>query len=72
MYLTGMKRTVFNKVEGELEAMKRYLSLRLYFHKANEPSILTDLPVAFQTEVFTTVNVENIDIMFTTAYNELV
>ena len=67
-----MKRTVFNKVEGESEAMKRYLSLRLYFHKANEPSILTDLPVAFQTEVFTTVNVEIIDIMFTTAYNELV
>ena len=66
-----MKKKVFNKVEGKSEAMKRYLPLRLYFHKANEPSILTDLPVVFQTEVFTSVNVENIDVMFTTAYNEL-
>ena len=58
MYLTGMKRTVFKKVEGKSEAMKRYLSLRLYFHKANELSILSDPPVVFRTEVFTSVNVE--------------
>ena len=67
-----MKKTVFNKMQGKSEAMNRYLSLRLFFHKANEPSILTDLLVVFQTEVFTSINVENIDEMFTTAYNELV
>ena len=67
-----MKKIVFNKVQGKSGAMKRYLSLRLYFHKANEPSILTNLLAVFRTEVFTSANVENIDVMFTTAYNKLV
>ena len=48
MYLTGMKKAVNNKVLDESEAVKWYLSLRLHFHKANEPSILTDPPVVFR------------------------
>ena len=42
-----MKKTVVNKVLGESEAVKWYLPLRLNFHKANEPSILTDPSVVF-------------------------
>ena len=52
MCLTGMKKTVANKVMGESEAVKWYLSLRLHFHKGYEPSILTDPPVVFRTEAF--------------------
>lgn len=72
MYLTGMKKTVANKVLGESEAVKWCLSLRLHFHKANEPSIFTDPLVVFRTEVFISVNVGNVNAMFTAASNELV
>ena len=67
-----MKKAVVNKVLGESEAVKWYLPLRLNFHKANEPSLLTDPSVVFWTEVFTSVNVENINTMFAAAYNKLV
>ena len=72
MYLTGIKKTVVDKVLDESEAVKWYLSLRLHFHKTNKPITLTEPLVVFRTEVFTSVNVENIDAMFAAAYNELV
>ena len=67
IYLIGIKKIVVNNVLGESKTLKYYLSLILNFHKANEPSILTNPPAVFLTEVFTSVNVEYIDGMFTGA-----
>ena len=67
IYLIGIKKIVVNNVLGESKTLKYYLSLMLNFHKANEPSILTNPPAVFLTEVFTSVNVEYIDGMFTGA-----
>ena len=69
--LTELKDVVVNKVLVETQALKWYVTLKLNFHKANDPAVITEPPVVFRTEVFTSVNVEDIDAMFHAVYNEL-
>ena len=45
--------------------------MKLNFHKANDPAVITEPSVVFRTEVFTSLNVEDIDAMFHAVYNEL-
>ena len=69
--LTELKDIVVNKVLVETQALKWYVTLKLNFHKANDPAVITEPPVVFRTEVFTYVNVEDIGAMFHAVYNEL-
>ena len=51
--------------------MKWYITLALHFRKANETTILTEPHVTFRTEAFTSFNADNMDKMFSAAYNTL-
>ena len=69
--LTELKDIAVNRVLVETQALKWYVTLKLTFHKANDPAVITEPSVVFRTEVFTSVNVEDIDAMFHAVYNEL-
>ena len=69
--LTELKDVVVSKVLVETQALKWYVTLKLNFHKANDSAVITEPPVVFRTEVFTSVNVEDIDAMLHALYNEL-
>ena len=69
--LTELKDVFVNKVLVETQALKRYITLKLNFHKANDPAVITEPPVIFRTEVFTSVNVDDIDAIIHAVYNEL-
>ena len=62
--LTELKDIAVNRVLVETQALKWYVTLKLTFHKANDPAVITEPSVVFRTEVFTSVNVEDIDAMF--------
>ena len=62
--LTELKDIAVNRVLVETQALKWYVTLKLIFHKANDPAVITEPSVVFRTEVFTSVNVEDIDAMF--------
>ena len=69
--LTELKDIAVNRVLVETQAPKWYVTLKLTFHKANDPAVITEPSVVFRAEVFTSVNVEDIDAMFHAVYNEL-
>ena len=69
--LTDLRDIVVNSVLVETLPVKWYVTLKLNFHKANDPAVITEPPVVFRTEVFTSLNVEDIDAMFHAVYNEL-
>ena len=69
--LTELKDIAVNRVLVETQALKWYVTLKLTFHKANDPAVITEPSVVFRTEVFTSVNVADIDAMFHAVYNEL-
>ena len=56
---------VVGKVLLENQNVMWYITLTLDFHEANESFILQTTPhVTFRTEVFTSLNADNIDAMF--------
>ena len=69
--LTELKDIFVNKILVQTQALKWYVTLKLNFHKANDPAVITEPPVVFRTEVLISVNVEDIDAMFHAVYNEL-
>ena len=69
--LTELKDIFVNKILVQTQALKWYVTLKLNFHKANDPAVITEPPVVFRTEVFISVNVEDIDAKFHAVYNEL-
>ena len=69
--LTELKDIVVNKVLVETQVLKWYVTLKLNFHKANDPAVITEPLVVLRTEVFKSVNVQDIDAMFHAVNNEL-
>ena len=59
------------KVLLENQNVNWHIALNLYFHKAKDPTILTEPHVTFRAEVFTSFNTDNIDVMYSAAYNTL-
>jgi hypothetical protein len=53
-------------IEAELSMMndgiKYYFTLRMVFHQGKDPDILTDPPVSFRSEVFTSLNLEKLSL----------
>ena len=64
-------KDVVNKVLVGTQALKWYITLKLNFHNENDPAVITEPPVVFRTEVFTSVNVDDLDPKFHAVYNEL-
>ena len=71
-HLEELKDIGVGKVLLEKENVKWHITLTLDFHKANETSISTEPHVTFRTEVFTSLNADNIDKMFSAAFKILV
>ena len=63
--LTELKDVIVNKVLVETQALKWYITLKLNFHKANDSAVITEPPVTFRTEVFISVDVDDIDAILT-------
>ena len=56
--LTELKDIFVNKILVQTQALKWYVTLKLNFHKANDPAVITEPPVV-------------LDAMFHAVYNEL-
>ena len=68
-YLTTFKPTI--KIELEKRpAIKYYFTLKVVFHQSKDPSIITDVPVNFRTEVFPALNLEKLDLHNTIAMKQ--
>ena len=42
--------------------IKFYFTLCMVYHQSKDPSIVTEPPVSFRSEVFTALNMENVDL----------
>ena len=51
-------REIIEKELKKINGMKYYFTLRIMFHQGKDPSILTDPPISFRSEVFTALNSE--------------
>ena len=69
-HLEELKDIVVGKLL-ENQNVKGYIIFALDFHKANNPTILTEPHVTFRTEVFASFNTDNIDAMYSAAYHTL-
>ena len=61
-------------INGEIhrkKGIKWYLSLKLMFCQAKDVTDLTDPPVLFRSEVFTSLDASKLDVNFKVAYNQL-
>ena len=62
-------------IQGEIhrkEGIKWYFSLKMVFFKAKDVTDLTDPPVTFRSEVFTSLDDEKLDIQYKVAYNQFI
>ena len=44
------------------KGIKFYFTLRIIFHQSKDPSIITEHPVSFRSEVFTALNMDKFDL----------
>ena len=67
--LFGFKDTVKQELESR-RGIKYFFTLQMRFHQAKDPSIITDLPVTFRSEVFPLTNVIKLDIQIAVALKQ--
>lgn len=55
-------KSIVVKELSDGKGVKFYFTLRMIFHQSKDPSILTDVPVSFRSEVFTALNMDKFDL----------
>lgn len=68
----SMRPVIQGKTWANAEAFKWYLSLNMNFYKSTSPAIKADLTLTFHSEVFKSIDSNELNYQFYVGYNQVV
>ena len=68
----SMRPVIKEQTQGNAEAVKWYLSLKMNFCKSTSPGVEADPAVTFRSEVFNSIDTHELDSQFHVGYNQMI